>query len=130
MVAAQYTLHVQSRTATAYHAASPRLNIRVSIQEILLILIEVVLRTWLSNINKMARHAHSIHHIVFQILARPQIHLAIHLTAISTDDFRIPESSQTGSQTGFARGRWSQDSNNIKAVNGESRLHHRLNNRR
>ncbi|CDC28684.1 unknown [Prevotella sp. CAG:386] len=115
MVALEHGLNIKSRSATKDGQPSPSKNILIGIIEVLLILKEVVLGSWLADIYEMIGNLLVPYCIVGQILARSYIHSAIHLSAVGTDNLgfhpvhtRRKGSSQGSSKTGLSACRRTQ----------------------
>ena len=86
MIAFQYRFNIESCASTQYREHMATLDVLIGIIEILLILKEIVLGSWLADVYQMIGNHFVCHGIVCQILASTNVHTTIHLTAIGTDN--------------------------------------------
>ena len=85
LVAAQHGFDVQSGAATEYGQLASATDVVVCLVEVLLILEQIVLCAWLGYVDKMIRNRLAVNYIVCQVLARSDVHAAVHLARVGTD---------------------------------------------
>ena len=96
------TLDIHARSSTKDGRFSSLRNSCISVQKTFLPLIHVVSRSCLGDVYQMVRNILVLHMIIRQVLPRADVHTAIHLTAVRTDNLPIHIISQLCSKSGLA----------------------------
>src|SRR5690554_338703 len=102
LVLLQHGHNIQTRSATQDGPFTPFLQVLKNMEEVVLKLIDIVLITGLPNVNQVRRDALSLHHIIRVILPGTQIHPAVNLSRIGTDDFAVQGPGQMSRKGSFS----------------------------
>ena len=82
MIPLQHRLDIEPRSSAENGHLAPTPDVLISIEEVLLILKEVVLRARLPDIYQMIRYQIVVKNIVSQVLTRADIHPTVHLPGV------------------------------------------------
>ena len=105
LVAFEHRLDIESRSATEDGHRPFTYYIIIGIEEFLLILKQVVLRSRLADVDQVIGNLAAVNGIILQILSRSDIHPPIHLSGIGRDNLSANLCSQSCCHRRLPRGR-------------------------
>ena len=111
MISLENRLNIESGSTTENRLFATRYNISIRAKEIFLIAKKIILRAWFTDIYQMIRYFPPMNHIIIQVFSCANGHVAIHLPAVSTNDFCIKLIGQMSCKVSFPGSRRAENCN-------------------
>ncbi len=110
LVAPEDGLDVEPRATTKNRPTMTSEDVIVGLVEVFLEAEEVVLLSRFADVDEMEGNGNPFHCVVGQVFTRADVHAAIHLPAVCTDDLRVAQTGgKVGSKCRLARGSGTED---------------------